>query len=190
MKEENVKSEYQRKVDKSLIPTCNIMGVNIAAINMNWLLKYIDENLSDIKGDYICVSNVHTTVTSYEDFLEQNQIWLVPIITILLTVIIKMSARNQSVDFRGILKAEYLLPIYIDELLQAGRVSVKVLDTNDKWFGVTYKEDKDYVVKSFARLIEAGVYQKNLFEDTYTPSLFVKNFILPKEREEGIAVEN
>ena len=37
MKEENVKSEYQRKVDKSLIPTCNIMGVNIAAINMNWL---------------------------------------------------------------------------------------------------------------------------------------------------------
>lgn len=57
MKEENIKSEYQRKVDKSLIPTCNIMGVNIAAINMNWLLKYIDENLSDIKGDYICVSN-------------------------------------------------------------------------------------------------------------------------------------
>ena len=37
-----------------------------------------------------------------EHFLEQNQIWLVPIITILLTVIIKMSARNQSVDFRGI----------------------------------------------------------------------------------------
>ena len=66
---------------------------------------------------------------------------------------------------KDILKAEYLLPIYIDELLQAGRVFVKVLDTNDKWFGVTYKEDKDYVVKSFARLIEDGVYQKNLFED-------------------------
>lgn len=58
---------YKRKVDKSLIPTCNIMGVNIAAINMDWLLKYIDENLDDIRGDYICVSNVHTTVTSYED---------------------------------------------------------------------------------------------------------------------------
>ena len=66
---------------------------------------------------------------------------------------------------KDILKAEYLLPIYIDELLQVGKVSVKVLDTNDKWFGVTYKEDKDYVVKSFARLIEDGVYQKNLFED-------------------------
>ena len=66
---------------------------------------------------------------------------------------------------KDILKAEYLLPIYIDELLQAGRVSVKVLDTNDKWFGVTYKEDKDYVVKSFAKLIEDGVYQRSLFED-------------------------
>ena len=54
------KMGYKRKVDKKLIPTCNIMGVNIAAINMNWLLKYLDENLSDIKGDYICVSNVHT----------------------------------------------------------------------------------------------------------------------------------
>ena len=40
MKEENIKGEYQRKVDKSLIPTCNIMGVNIAAINMNWLFSF------------------------------------------------------------------------------------------------------------------------------------------------------
>ena len=59
--------EYKRKVDKSLIPTCNIMGVNIAAINMEWLVDYLEKNISEIKGDYICVSNVHTTVTSFED---------------------------------------------------------------------------------------------------------------------------
>nr|WP_295255834.1 WecB/TagA/CpsF family glycosyltransferase [uncultured Blautia sp.] len=59
--------EFERKVDKSLIPTCNIMGVNIAAINMEWLVDYLNKNLEKIKGDYICVSNVHTTVTSYED---------------------------------------------------------------------------------------------------------------------------
>lgn len=58
---------YIRKVNKSNIPTCNIMGVNIAAINMEWLKQYLKENLQDLKGDYICVSNVHTTVTSYED---------------------------------------------------------------------------------------------------------------------------
>ena len=44
-------NKYIRKVDKSKIPTCNILGVNIAAINMEWLLKYLDENIDDIKGD-------------------------------------------------------------------------------------------------------------------------------------------
>lgn len=64
-----------------------------------------------------------------------------------------------------ILTAEYLLPIYIDELLHKGSVTVKVLPTPDKWFGVTYKEDKDLVVSSFNELISAGVYQKDLFSD-------------------------
>jgi dTDP-glucose pyrophosphorylase len=63
------------------------------------------------------------------------------------------------------LKAEYLLPIYIDELLQQGKVSVKVLDTQDKWFGVTYKEDKEVVVQSFGELLDAGVYSEDLFSD-------------------------
>lgn len=62
-------------------------------------------------------------------------------------------------------KAEYLLPIYIDELLQAGKVSVKVLETADKWFGVTYKEDKPVVVESFQNLIKTGVYEQDLFAD-------------------------
>lgn len=66
-KDNSQKVTYKRIVNKELIPTCNILGVNIAAINMEWLLAYLAQNLSDIKGDYICVSNVHTTVTSYED---------------------------------------------------------------------------------------------------------------------------
>lgn len=62
-----MKNEYIRKVDKSKIPVCNIMGTDIAAINMDWLVKYLCENLDNIRGDYICVSNVHTTVTGFED---------------------------------------------------------------------------------------------------------------------------
>ena len=65
--QESMSGKYMRKIDKSTIPTCNIMGVNIAAINMEWLVEYLRENLVDIKGDYICVSNVHTTVTAYEN---------------------------------------------------------------------------------------------------------------------------
>lgn len=64
---ENNMNKYVRKVDKSQIPTCNIMGVNIAAINMEWLLEYLDKNINLLHGDYICVSNVHTTVTSFEE---------------------------------------------------------------------------------------------------------------------------
>lgn len=60
-------TKYVRQVDKNKIPTCNIMGVNIAAINMEWLLKYLNENIDQLHGDYICVSNVHTVVISYEE---------------------------------------------------------------------------------------------------------------------------
>ncbi len=56
-----------RTVDKNSIPICNIMGVNLAAINMEWLLDFTRENISDLGGEYICVTNVHTTVTAYED---------------------------------------------------------------------------------------------------------------------------
>lgn len=63
------------------------------------------------------------------------------------------------------LKAEYLLPIFIGELLREDKVSVKVLETKDKWFGVTYKEDKKAVIDSFDKLIKAGVYKEDLFSD-------------------------
>ena len=58
---------YHRKVDKTQIPTCNILGVNIAAINMKWLLCFTNKYIEDLAGDYMCISNVHTTVTAYEE---------------------------------------------------------------------------------------------------------------------------
>jgi N-acetylglucosaminyldiphosphoundecaprenol N-acetyl-beta-D-mannosaminyltransferase len=66
------KSGYKRRADKREIPVCKILGVNIAAINMEWLLNYLKSNIKSKKGnrlagEYICVSNVHTTVMSYEN---------------------------------------------------------------------------------------------------------------------------
>ena len=63
----------------------------------------------------------------------------------------------------GDIKAEYLLPGIIDELLKSGKATVRVLETKDKWFGVTYKEDKQSVVDSFKKLIADGVYNEKLF---------------------------
>ena len=54
-------------IDKKMIPVCNIMGVNIAAINMTWLIEYTRKYVKELSGNYLCVSNVHTTVMSYDD---------------------------------------------------------------------------------------------------------------------------
>lgn len=63
----------------------------------------------------------------------------------------------------GDLKKEYLLPNIVDKLLKEGRANVKVLETQDRWFGVTYQEDKEAVQKAFAELIKEGVYPANLW---------------------------
>lgn len=49
------------------ISRCNILGVRIAAVNMETALHFIQENLKSLQGKYICISNVHTTIMSYED---------------------------------------------------------------------------------------------------------------------------
>ena len=63
------------------------------------------------------------------------------------------------------LKAEYLIPIFIGELLEQGKMSVKVLRTNDTWYGMTYHEDVAAVKGSFKEMLENGVYKADLFSD-------------------------
>lgn len=59
-------AEFKRRIDKSKIPTCKILGVDIAAIDMNWLLKYTNKNLEKLKGDYMCVVNVYCVKIAYK----------------------------------------------------------------------------------------------------------------------------
>lgn len=64
----------------------------------------------------------------------------------------------------GDIKAEYLLPTIVDQLIKSGQADVSVLETQDKWFGVTYKEDKPVVVESIKKLIEEGKYPEKLYK--------------------------
>lgn len=63
----------------------------------------------------------------------------------------------------NILKAEYFLPSVVDAVIQENKADVKVLPCREKWYGVTYKEDKQPVARSIQRLVDAGVYPKKLW---------------------------
>lgn len=63
------------------------------------------------------------------------------------------------------LKCEYFLPFVVDELIREGKAEVTVLKSQDRWYGVTYKEDKPVVVKAIQRLKDEGRYPQKLWEE-------------------------
>ena len=63
------------------------------------------------------------------------------------------------------MKAEYLIPTFIGELLAENKMSVKVLRSNDTWYGMTYKEDVVTVKENFEEMLKTEVYKEDLFSD-------------------------
>lgn len=61
------------------------------------------------------------------------------------------------------LKSEFFLPFLVRDMLKEGKCTVDVIETADKWFGVTYKEDKPDVVASISALVEDGKYPEKLW---------------------------
>ena len=59
--------------------------------------------------------------------------------------------------------AEYYIPNIVSDKIKAGEIAFAVIPTNDSWFGVTYKEDKQMAIKTLNKHIENGVYPKNLW---------------------------
>ena len=97
-----------------------------------------------VDGDAIVSMNMFGLPRHFLDVLEENfPAWL--------------QAHGQE------LKSEYLLPAEIDKLMQKGEARVRVLKDHDRWFGVTYQEDREAVEKSLRALHESGVYPERLF---------------------------
>lgn len=61
--------------------------------------------------------------------------------------------------------SECLIPVVIDELIKENQIKVKLLETNDKWFGITYKEDKEITENEIRKLIEKGYYKESLYKN-------------------------
>lgn len=63
------------------------------------------------------------------------------------------------------MKCEYFLPSVVSRLLEEGRASVAVLKSSDKWYGITYKEDKPVVVRAVQNMKDEGLYPEHLWEE-------------------------
>ena len=103
-----------------------------------------DGNPVEVDGDAIVSMNMFGLPEKYLDVLIENfPAWL--------------DEHGQE------MKSEYLLPAEISKLMLAGKATVKVLEDHDRWFGVTYAEDKEAVQQSLQELVDQGVYPHSLY---------------------------
>ena len=65
------------------------------------------------------------------------------------------------------LKCEYFLPFVVDDILKEGKAEVTVHKSKDRWYGVTYMEDKETVVQAIRQLKDQGLYPEKLLEDCH-----------------------
>jgi dTDP-glucose pyrophosphorylase len=102
------------------------------------------EQLVPIPGDSIVSMNFWGFTPSYFGFLNRA-----------FEAFIQKNAEN--------LKAEFYIPSVVNDLIKSKEATVRILHCDDKWFGMTYKEDRETVVKSIRGLVEQGVYPENLW---------------------------
>lgn len=129
------------------------------------ICKEANGKLTDIKETYAIQKLENGSVVSGKDELDKNSVvsmnmWGCP----------SEFIKTLEEKFKAFLdknindtKSEFLVPMIIGDLLKKGALSVDVLKSHDKWFGVTYAEDKEYVKQEIESLVEAGVYPANLW---------------------------
>jgi NDP-sugar pyrophosphorylase family protein len=103
-----------------------------------------DGSIIDYTGDEIVSMNMWGFTPSLFDYMEE-----------MFVEFLKERGRE--------MKSEFFIPLVADTLIKQGKATVKVLTSEDEWFGITYREDKPAVVASIKKLIEQGVYPDKLF---------------------------
>lgn len=69
------------------------------------------------------------------------------------------NAFSEFLKTADVTKDEFFLPSVVDKLIKDGKIKVRVLESQDRWYGVTYKEDKESVVEAINKLTEEGLYE-------------------------------
>lgn len=136
----------------------------VCELNENGCLKSVTERTSiQRKGDAICYTeNGEDHPLAADSFVSMNFWGFTP-------EYFKYSEESfktflDAPQTKTNLKAECFIPYVVDILIKRGDAELKVLNCDAKWFGVTYKEDRPYVVDKINGLIKAGVYPDNLWK--------------------------
>jgi UTP-glucose-1-phosphate uridylyltransferase len=135
----------------------------VCEVDSNMLLKSVVERFKIEKTDkgVICKDlQENTFIIDSKSIVSMNFWGFTPnFFSQLETHFLKFIKENYSNP-----KAEFFLPFVVDELIKTNQATVNVLRSADKWFGVTYKDDKPLVVARIKKLVESGVYPQNLWK--------------------------
>ena len=126
------------------------------------LTKLIESNVEKKEDKIVCVplDGSNTFEVSENTLVSMNMFIFTPLIfDILEKDIVNFFENNKD----NLEKCEFLIPEVVYKNILNGNISVSVLDTNSKWYGVTYKEDKDFVLKAIKEMIELKEYPNKLW---------------------------
>ena len=133
--------DNNKKLDK-------LVESKIEKINGKIMANPLDEenNVKEISKDTLVSMNMFIFTKDIMDYLEEGYL-----------PFFKQNMNNLA-------KCEYLIPTVVSDLIQDNKVSCDVLSTTAVWYGVTYKEDKEYVVNSIKKLVKSGEYPEHLYK--------------------------
>ena len=126
----------------------SLVESNIEKVNGKLIASPLDdiENKKEIENDTLVSMNMFCFTKDIMDRLVEG---FVPFM---------------ETNKNNLAKCEYLIPTVVSDLIEEGKATVKVLATKAQWYGVTYKEDKDYVVNSLKELTKSGEYPEGLWK--------------------------
>ena len=128
---------------------CEVMNDKLSSVNETSNIQKIDN----------CITSEDNVEWEGKELVSMNMWGFTPVLFNYLKEMFLhfLNEKGEEID------SEFLIPTVINDLIQNGQETVQVLRSNSLWFGVTYKEDKPYVVEAIQKLITSGKYPQKLF---------------------------
>ena len=162
----NIKDNHYCLIAYRLGNTLTLNGAakrGVCKVNKNKELITITESSTELDGNFVKVSPLDGSSPFEVDkdtICSMNMLLFTPNLFNILEEKLPIFLNNNKDNLES---CEFLIPVVLNELLKENKVTVDVIETSAKWYGVTYKEDKDIIVKAINDMIKDGIYNNNLY---------------------------